>query len=61
MKRIIFVSLFLLGCMMGLNAQTENDPVIFEINGQKILKSEFMKEFLRSVGKTPADAPTPCT
>ena len=54
---------FLIAAMMTLSmqAQTNNDPVIFEINGQKIHKSEFMKEFLRSIGKDPKAAPTACT
>ncbi len=47
--------------MTALFAQSQNDPVIFEINGKKIHKSEFMKEFLRSVGKDPQAAPTACT
>ena len=44
---------FLIAAMMtlSLQAQTNNDPVIVEINGQKIHKSEFMNEFLRSIGK----------
>jgi len=54
---------FLIAAMMtlSLQAQTNNDPVIFEINGQKIHKSEFMNEFLRSIGKDPKAAPTACT
>lgn len=42
-------------------AQNAADPVIFEINGKKIYKSEFMRDFLRSVGKDPKAAPTACT
>ncbi|MCQ2260282.1 MAG: peptidylprolyl isomerase [Bacteroidales bacterium] len=42
-------------------AQQAEDPVIFEINGKNIYKSEFMKEFLHSIGKDPAAAPTACT
>ena len=45
----------------SISAQSQNDPVIFEINGQKIYKSEFMKDFLHSIGKDPSDAPTACT
>ncbi len=56
-----FVILFSLGMFCGLHAQQANDPVIFEINGKKIYKSEFMREFLRSVGKDPNAAPTACT
>lgn len=51
-----------LGVMpMSLKAQKADDPVIFEINGKKIYKSEFMKEFLRSAGVDPKAAPTACT
>lgn len=42
-------------------AQKADNPVVFEINGKKIYKSEFMKEFLRSIGKDASDAPTACT
>lgn len=42
-------------------AQQTADPVIFEINGRNIYKSEFMKDFLHSIGKDPAAAPTACT
>ncbi|MBR1793506.1 MAG: peptidylprolyl isomerase [Bacteroidales bacterium] len=38
--------------LSGLRAQKIEDPVIFEIGDQKILKSEFMKDFLRSIDKT---------
>lgn len=60
MKKIFFV-LFTFISTIGLYAQNDTDPVIFEINGNKIYKSEFMKEFLRSVGKDPKAAPTACT
>lgn len=59
--RKVFVFLFAIVSMMGLRAQNTSDPVIFEINGKNIYKSEFMKEFLRSVGKDPKAAPTACT
>lgn len=59
--RKIFVLFFAVGMALGVNAQKADDPVIFEINGKKIYKSEFMKEFLRSVGKDPSAAPTACT
>ncbi|MBP5189404.1 MAG: peptidylprolyl isomerase [Bacteroidales bacterium] len=42
-------------------AQKKDNPVVFEINGKKIYKSEFMKEFLRSIGKDESEAPTACT
>ena len=41
--------------------QAQNDPVIMEVGGQKIHQSEFMAEFLPTVGKKPGDAPTQCT
>ena len=59
--RKIFVLLFTVGMALGMNAQKADDPVVFEINGKKIYKSEFMREFLRSVGKDPKAAPTACT
>ena len=60
MKKILALLLLFVAsqCVM---AQKANDPVIFEINGKKIYKSEFMREFLRSVGKDPKAAPTACT
>ena len=60
LKKII-VSLFTLVLATALHAQSSNDPVVFEINGKKIYKSEFMRDFLRSVGKDPKAAPTACT
>lgn len=59
MKKTILILFTLL--TMHAMAQQANDPVIFEVNGQKIHKTEFMKEFLRSVGKSPDAAPTACT
>lgn len=53
--------MFALGLAMNLYAQSNDDPVIFEINGKNIRKSEFMREFLRSIGKDPKAAPTACT
>lgn len=46
---------------LSATAQQKNDPVIFEIGGKPIYKSEFMKEFLQSVGKDPSAPPTACT
>lgn len=64
MKKTFFLaallSLFTIQLSVS-HAQNNNDPVIFEINGESIHKSEFMKEFLRSVGKDPKAAPTACT
>lgn len=60
MKKFIFLTL---SCCfaLALHAQSTADPVIFEINGQKILKSEFRREFLRSIGQDPSAPSTACT
>lgn len=42
-------------------AQTSDDPVLVEINGKQIRQSEFMKEFLASIGKDPSAPKTACT
>ncbi len=48
MKKILLLSVAC--CLaLALRAQSADDPVVFEINGQKILKSEFMREFGRSI------------
>lgn len=60
MKKL-FVTLFLSAMMLGAMAQQANDPVVFEIGGKNIYKSQFMKDFLQSIGKDPAAAPTACT
>lgn len=62
MKKFL-CSLLFCGLMVTvINAQNAaNDPVIFEVAGQKIHKSEFMKDFLRSIGQSPEAAPTACT
>ena len=62
MKKI-FCALFALLLAGGsvIAQQTKDDPVIFEINGEKIYKSEFMKEFLQSIGQSPEAKPTACT
>ena len=60
MKQLLATLLFAM-LMMGVSAQTANDPVVFEIGGKPILKSQLMKEFLQSIGKDPAAAPTACT
>lgn len=41
--------------------QKGDDPVMFEVNGQQIRRSEFMKEFLASIGKDPSAPKTACT
>lgn len=60
MKKLFAIVAFV-ALLLPMAGKAQQDPVIFEINGQKILKSEFMKEFLRSQGKSEKDAPTPCT
>lgn len=60
-KKIIAVCLTVFFASQTVFSQNASDPVIFEINGEKIYKSEFVKDFLQSIGKTAADAPTPCT
>lgn len=52
MKKI-FVTLFLTAMMLGAMAQSA-DPVVFEINGKSHRQSEFLKEYLRSIGKDAA-------
>lgn len=59
MKKIF--SLIAVVLMLGQYVQAQQDPVIIEIGDKKICKSEFMKEFLSSIGKSENDAPTPCT
>ena len=53
--------LVLSATMLCASAQTTNDPVIFEIGGKPIYKSQFMKDFLKSIGQDPAASPTACT
>lgn len=61
MKKLASLSLFL-GLLSSISCFAQNpDPVIFEINGKQIHKSEFMRDFLRSVGKDSTAAPTACT
>lgn len=43
------------------NSWAQTDPVIMEVGGKQIRQSEFMAEFLPTVGKKPGDAPTQCT
>jgi len=49
MKKL-FVTFFLTTLMLGAMAQS-TDPVVFEINGKNYYKSQFLKEYLRSIGK----------
>ena len=60
MKKILVFSISLL-VFWGAVAQNANDPVIFQINGKNIYKSQFMKDFLHAMGKDPHAAPTACT
>ena len=60
MKKLFFM-LVLSATLLGASAQTASDPVVFEIGGKQILKSQFMKDFLKSIGQDPAASPTACT
>ena len=60
MRRLIATLLFVVA-LTGAAAQTSNDPVVFEIGGKQIHKSQFMKDFLKSIGQDPAASPTACT
>lgn len=57
-----FISILMLTAFAVLAfSQKQDDPVMFEINGQSIRRSEFMKEFLQSIGKDPSAPKTACT
>ena len=58
MKIILFI---VIAALFSLSVMAQNDPVMFEINGQTIRKSEFMRDFLRSIGQDPKASPTACT
>ncbi|MBR1517816.1 MAG: peptidylprolyl isomerase [Bacteroidales bacterium] len=58
MKKILFI---VIAALFSLSVMAQNDPVMFEINGQTIRKSEFMRDFLRSIGQDPKASPTACT
>lgn len=60
MKKVLTFML-LAAALSTAVAQTANDPVIFEVGGKPIYKSQFMKDFLQSIGKDPSAAPTACT
>ena len=51
------IAILLAPCMVC----AQSDPVIMEVGGKQIRQSEFMEEFLPTVGKKPGDAPTMCT
>ena len=59
--RKVFLTLFFAVSVLASVAQNANDPVVFEIGGKNFYKSQFMKEFLKSVGRDPQAAPTACT
>ena len=61
MIKKFFTTLLLTVSLLGAVAQNANDPVVFQINGKNIYKSQFMKEFLQSIGNDPNAAPTACT
>jgi len=61
MIKRIFATLVLSVLLLSANAQPTGDSVIFEIGGKPYYKSQFMKDFLLSVGKDPKAAPTACT
>ena len=60
MKKLIS-TIMLIGLTMVAMGQKSEDPVMFEIGGQQIRQSEFMKEFLASIGKDPSSPKTACT
>ncbi|MBQ0016578.1 MAG: peptidylprolyl isomerase [Bacteroidales bacterium] len=61
MKKIFLLAVVV--CLsVAVRSQSNNaDPVVFEVGGQKILKSEFMKEFLQSIGQDASAPATACT
>ena len=60
MRRFL-VALALLALSAPTFCQKTDDPVMFEVNGEQIRRSEFMKEFLASIGKDPSSPKTACT
>ena len=59
--RKVFLTLLFTAAALAAVAQSADDPVIFQIGGKDYYKSQFMKEFLKSIGKDPQAAPTACT
>lgn len=60
MKKSFVAALLFFSALGATNAfaqSTASDPVVFEVGGQKIYKSEFMKDFLKSVSKDPVSLP----
>lgn len=60
MKKTL-IAILMIAFSTSLFAQKKADPVVFEVGGKPIYKSEFMKDFLQSIGKDSAAAPTACT
>lgn len=59
--RKIITTIVLVAMTATAFCQVSDDPVMFEVNGGKIHRSEFMKEFLASIGKDPSAPKTACT
>ena len=59
MKKCFLVFSFYL--LVFTSAAWSQDPVVFEVGGKPVYKSQFMKNFLQSIGKDPSAAPTTCT
>lgn len=61
LMRKILTTIALVALTATAFCQKTDDPVMFEVNGEKIHRSEFMKEFLASIGKDPSAPKTACT
>lgn len=59
MKRFLLPLLVMV--LLGASGMAQTDPTVIEINGKAITKSEFKKEFLKSIGQRPEATPTACT
>ena len=60
MKKIL-TTIALVALSATAFCQKNDDPVMFDIAGQQIRRSEFMREFLQSIGKDPSSPKTACT
>ena len=60
MKKIL-TTIVLVALSATAVCQNTDNPVMFDIAGQQIRRSEFMKEFLQSIGKDPSAPKTACT